>query len=194
MSFESFSELITGEYQGHSKRYLVPFRCNGCGGGLFIEVKYNWGPTPHNLLGMFDSDPQSYEILRAYPEPVKLEAPEYVPNNVSSFYLQAQIALRHGSFDASSMMSRKALEVAVKTIDPGGKGNLYQRIEKLREDGLITDSLKDWAHVIREDGNKAAHEIEPVTEDHAQELIDFCELFLMYTFTMPKMIEVKQGK
>ncbi|KKC66850.1 hypothetical protein WR33_22650 [Vibrio parahaemolyticus] len=90
-------------------------------------------------------------------------------------------------------MSRKALEVAAKTLDPDGSGSLYRRIEKLYDDNVITVSLKDWAHIIREDGNVAAHEIDPVDEKHAQELIDFCELFLMYTFTMPQMIADKKN-
>ncbi|MBD6946037.1 DUF4145 domain-containing protein [Vibrio parahaemolyticus] len=193
MTFEAFGELLTGSYDRGGKHFLVPLMCNGCNGGLFAEVKYNWGPTPYNIMGTIDSNPEACEVLEVYPEAQEPEAPEHVPSNIASFYVQAEKSLHQNSFDASAMMSRKALEVATKTLDPDGSGSLYRRVEKLYDDNLITVSLKEWAHIIREDGNVAAHEIDPVDEKHAQELIDFCELFLMYTFTMPQMIADKKN-
>ena len=96
------------------------------------------------------------------------------------------------NLDASSIMSRKVLEVAVKKLAPEANGNLYQRIESLAEAGLITQELRDWAHIIRGDGNEAAHEEEPVSVEFATELLSFSEMFLMYTFTMPGMISSKR--
>ena len=90
------------------------------------------------------------------------------------------------------MMSRKVLEVAVKALDPKGEGSLYKRIENLAKKNLITPDIKDWAHIIRDDGNTAAHEEEPVTKEFAQELLSFAEMFLMYTFTMPNMIKERR--
>ncbi len=91
------------------------------------------------------------------------------------------------------MMSRKVLEIAVKTLNPSGSGKLYKRIEQLYDLGKITDDLKDWAHIIRDDGNEAAHEEEPVSPEFADELFFFVKLFLMYTFTMPGMVQEKKG-
>lgn len=193
MTFVSLGELGTGRYEDHSTHYLVPMVCSGCNSGLFAEVQHFWGPTPHQIMGNIDSNTEACKILDTYPEPADSEAPEHVPSNIASFYIQAENSLKQNSYDASAMMSRKVLEVATKTLDPDGRGNLYQRIEKLYVDKKITSSLKEWAHIIRTDGNEAAHEVEPVSATHAQELLDFCELFLMYTFTMPKMISIKQN-
>ena len=90
------------------------------------------------------------------------------------------------------MMSRKVLEASVKVLNPDSKGVLYKRIEKLYELGKITDDLKKWAHIIRDDGNEATHEDEPTTVGFATELFAFSELFLMYTFTMPGMVEERR--
>ena len=193
MTFVSLGELGTGRYEDHSTHYLVPMVCSGCNSGLFAEVQHFWGPTPHQIMGNIDSNTEACKILDTYPEPADSEAPEHVPSNIASFYIQAENSLKQNSYDASAMMSRKVSEVATKTLDPDGRGNLYQRIEKLYVDKKITSSLKEWAHIIRTDGKEAAHEVEPVSATHAQELLDFCELFLMYTFTMPKMISIKQN-
>ena len=91
------------------------------------------------------------------------------------------------------MMSRKVLEVAVKQLNPVGKGSLYERIEQLAAKYIITSDLKDWAHIIRDDGNVAAHEENPIDEPFATELLSFCEMFLMYTYTMPNMIKSKRA-
>tara|TARA_B110000027_G_C16051603_1_gene270191 strand:- start:547 stop:843 length:297 start_codon:yes stop_codon:yes gene_type:complete len=90
------------------------------------------------------------------------------------------------------MMSRKVLEVSVKRLNPAGEGNLYRRIEELASSGAITEELKDWAYIIRDNGNEAAHEEEPVTAEFATELLSFSEMFLMYTFTMPGMVAARR--
>jgi len=193
MTFVSIGELNTYSYDDRSNHFLVPMVCSGCNSGLFAEVQHYWGPTPHQIMGNIDSNIEACKIIDTYPEPDEPEAPEHVPSNIASFYVQAESSLNQKSYDASAMMSRKVLEVATKTLDPDSSGNLYQRIEKLYEKKLITLPLKEWAHIIRNDGNEAAHEVEPVSEKHAQELLDFCELFLMYTFTMARMISLKQN-
>jgi len=80
-----------------------------------------------------------------------------------------------------------------KEIDGNIENNQYFRtIKSLESDGLITGDLKDWAHIIREDGNESAHEEEPVTREFAEEIISFTELFLLYVFTMPGMVKAKK--
>ncbi|MBU4010519.1 MAG: DUF4145 domain-containing protein, partial [Proteobacteria bacterium] len=132
-------------------------------------------------------------IMEEYPKPITLETPQYLPTNIESFFIQAAESLNNKNFDASSMMSRKVLEVAVKSLNPSESGNLYSRIEQLHSQGKITDDLKDWAHIIRDDGNEAAHEAEPVNLAFADELLSFTKLFLLYTFTMPEMVKNKKG-
>jgi hypothetical protein len=149
------------------------------------------GNSPVNHSGNLEENP-NLKLIGEYPEALAVEAPRYLPGNIERFYIQAANSLKSGSHDASAMMSRKVLEVAVKTLNPQGNGTLYKRIEQLHTSGQITDDLKDWAHIIRDDGNDAAHEEEPVSPEFASELLSFAELFLMYTFTMPGMVNAKK--
>jgi hypothetical protein len=168
--------------------FITAFHCESCYGGYIAEIDCQTSTTGHPLKGNVANN-QHCEINKEYPLPESIASPMHLPSNIDRFYMQAAISLKAKSYDASAMMSRKVLEVAVKNLDPDGNGGLYDRIEGLASTGKITQELKDWAHTIRTDGNEAAHEEEPVSPVFAKEILSFAEMFLMYTFTMPGMVE-----
>ena len=184
VSFKSYGETIKPD----SRICVTAFYCGNCYGAYITEIiTDNLNFTPNTK----DGNIQNYDdftFISEYPKSKVSTAPKYLPNNINKFFLQSATSLKSGNLDASSMMSRKVLEVAVKTLNLEGKGSLYKRIEELSKLGKITEELKDWAHIIRDDGNEASHEEEPVTEEFASELLSFTEMFLMYTFTMPGMV------
>ncbi len=184
VSFSSFSEI-----QKPNNRYLfvTSFYCGNCYGGYIAEILSKSGSSVHSTKGNIQNN-ESFLIEKGYPLPKNISTPKYLPKNINTFFLQAMSSLQSKNFDASSIMSRKVLEVAVKTLNPNGEGSLYKRIEQLSELGKITVELKEWAHIIRDNGNDAVHEEEPVTPEFAEELLSFSEMFLMYTFTMPGMV------
>ncbi len=183
VSFTSYAEVI----RPNTRVFVTPFYCGNCYGGYIAEIEAHVKPSGHNLDGNIEAT-TNYIIINEYPLTEATNSPEHLPENINKFFLQAANSLKAENLDASSMMSRKVLEVAVKTLNPEGKGSLYNRIEQLADLGKITEELKDWAHIIRDDGNEAAHEEEPVTLEFANELLSFGEMFLMYTFTMPGMV------
>ncbi len=187
ISFRSYGEVI----RTNTKIYVTALHCEGCYGGYFIEVDTRVSPTAHGHKGDIEAA-GTYSIMKEYPEPTERVAPAHIPDKIERFFNQATHSLDVGNLDAASMMARKVLEVAVKTLDPETNGSLYKRIEVLAESGLITEDIKEWAHIVREDGNEAAHEEDPVTPEFAEELIAFAEMFLMYTFTMPGMVAAKR--
>jgi hypothetical protein len=187
MTFDSISEVKrTG-----TATTVTAFACSGCQGGYFSEIHNMVSPSAHNVKVSIDGNPH-YVVLAEYPEVKNRQAPEHVPENIQGFYVQSSNAFDSQGFDASSMMSRKVLEASVKHIHPNSSGSLYSRIEQLFKDGLITEQLKQWAHIIRDDGNDAAHDLAPVSREHAEELLEFSHLFLLYVFTMPGMIMSKK--
>ncbi|MFT5708357.1 MAG: hypothetical protein ACI9ES_002659 [Oceanospirillaceae bacterium] len=185
---QSVSFAAYAEKQKPNERVFVgAFHCENCYGGYIVEAFCETGQVFTNTNGNIEQN-ANIHLQKEYPLPQSVDAPNNLPNNIENFYLQSAHSLNAGSHDASAMMSRKVLEVAVKTLHPEGTGNLYRRIEALEEIGIITQELKDWAHIIRDDGNEAAHEQEPVTPTFSTELLSFAEMFLMYTFTMPGMV------
>jgi hypothetical protein len=182
---------ISAVQKYNSTTWLTSFRCNGCHGGYFAEINNQVNESPKDYDGDIDSC-QYYNSIEEYPRKIKSNIPEYLPANIHNFFLQACSSLRTENFDSSAIMSRKVLEVSVKKIHPARQGTLYKRIELLEAEGLITSDLKEWAHIIREDGNESAHEEEPVTKEFAEDILSFTEMFLLYVFTMPGMVNAKK--
>ena len=183
VSFTSYAQSL----KPNTKILVTAFYCNNCYGGYIAEIEAISNPMPHEVKGNIATTNHCI-IRKEYPLALATKSPKYLPENIDKFFLQAANSLKSGNLDASSMMSRKVLEVAVKTLNPEGSGTLYKRIEQLATSGKITEELKDWAHIIRDDGNEAAHEEDPVTPEFTNEILSFTEMFLMYTFTMPGMV------
>ena len=66
--------------------------------------------------------------------------------------------------------------------------NLKRRIDWLHAQGKLTDGLKSWAHLMRDERNDAAHEEAPYGEEEAKDLRDLTEVFLMYVYMIPGKI------
>lgn len=184
-----------GEYQHISRRdtYSVLFKCGNCERSITATVVRQSGTSPHKYASNIH-DAESYAIIEIYPKPTEPEAPSYLPDNIHNFFLQAVNSIRYKNWDASAIMSRKVLEVATKTLDAQISGGLKKRINELASKSIIPESMKDWAHQIRLEGNIVAHEDKPMESIDAQEILSFTELFLMYTFTLPGMLEERKSK
>jgi len=91
-------------------------------------------------------------------------------------------------------MYRKALDLATRQLDENLAGkNLAPRIDALHKAGRLTDDLKEWAHLIRLDGNQGAHDDDELSDDEIAQLASFTELFLTYTFTLPAQVAVRKA-
>lgn len=176
-------------YPKDSRKFTTFFICNGCNGGVVATI---FGRNPDEIQGDL-RDTSGVDIIDIQPKPAMPNIPEYVPNNIQKFYLQAARNAQQGQYDAAGMMCRKVLEST--TRDLGEKtGNLYQRIEALASSHLITVAMRDWAHAIRLDGNEAAHEDDPMEKSTVLDMLNFTELMLMYAYTLPGMLAARQAK
>lgn len=168
--------------------------CPSCERGVIAHVEFHeaksrnhqrqWPDTIRNGEGL------SVDII---PKPKTPAAPELLSDEITNLFIQADASLIANRFDAAAMTFRKTLEVALKQQWPMLTGTLANRINQIAERHEITPGLKDWAHAIRLDGNTAAHETDPVSRDLAQNIRDFTELFLIYTFTLPLMLEQRKA-
>ncbi|KIJ00528.1 hypothetical protein ST27_10250 [Xanthomonas phaseoli pv. phaseoli] len=92
-------------------------------------------------------------------------------------------------------MFRKALDLATRELDATLAGKtLVTRINALEAAGKLTSDLKEWAHLIRLDGNNGAHDDEELPADQIEQLRMFTELFLVYTFTLPADVRARKAQ
>ena len=144
----------------------------------------------HNTIDWIYTGPTPV-ILGVWPTPTSPDDSENWPENLRTVFKEVQedAALKR---DAARIVGacRSVLEVALKSLGYGkaaGK-NLSDRIDAARADGILTESMRLWAHKTRIDGNDALHELNATSEE-AIELVNFIRTFLDLTFDLPKRIE-----
>ena len=181
--------------QQHTKVWNTFWICRLCNEGIVIKMQSPHRRTealnPAQLFG--DPRRSGYEFVAIHPKIQKLEAPDHVPEGISRDFNEAQDSLRRRNWTSAGMMFRKVLQRATTAI-AGPKMtlsyNLLARIDMLAERHLMTPAMREWAHVIRLDGNEAAHKEDQVfTEQQATQMRDFTELLLIYAFTLPARVQ-----
>lgn len=197
VAFTSVAQVFIETHPNNLSFWNVFFSCNRCLGGLVLKVMSSRASGPHGLPSHVmvpgaGKDSTGYEarfeVIDLYPKPPSHFAPEHVPDRVAAAYIEASENLHRQKYETSEILSRKALDLATKSLLPGSQKWLKGRIDELRDAGKITAEMADWAHIVRDEGNGSVHSEEEVTQEEAAELLAFTETFLMYAFTLPGMI------
>lgn len=181
-------------------RQKVPtavFGCNGCSELVCITLRttnnvHQW--ISHGIGEISKEAPSNSSVIaKIYPSPERIQIPDHIPVAVKRAFEQGADNAKRKQNDASAAMYRKALDVATKELDSNLAGkNLAPRIDALHKAGKLTDDLKEWAHLIRLDGNHGAHDDDELSDQEIAQLASFTELFLTYTFTLPAQVAIRK--
>jgi hypothetical protein len=189
--------------KGHGRnRVFVYTLCPACdkpsaftlvhgGGAMVTEDWFFSGSVQKNTDILSDS---GWTIAEFIPPQVEADAPDHTPPEISRALRQAKSAHRRRELDGAAMLYRKTLELAVKKLDPDGKGMLDARIKALSKSDMIPQAVAEWAHEIKGVGNEAAHDAEEPSIEDVDASAEFVEAFLTYAFTMPTKISNRKSK
>ncbi len=136
----------------------------------------------NNYLTEVESFPKKFEpsVHTSWPDEIKRE------------FTEAQKLFRQGVSPTFILFAcRQALDVSTRGLG-ATKGSLKARIDSLRERGIITSAVADWAHHVRVIANESVHESGGSIED-AEECLEFVKTFLTMTFTVPEEIARKRS-
>jgi hypothetical protein len=118
--------------------------------------------------------------------------PEYWPKDIGRYWVQAQRSLDGKNWDATAVMARSALQLAVRYHGAVGK-NLAQEIDDLATKGLLPPVMKDWSHEVRALGNDIAHSTPGSSEgtepQDAKDVVEFLSILLTMLYDLPHKIE-----
>lgn len=149
-----------------------------------------------NIFNGVDRDvvAQGLKLLQAWPEAPKPRIPQHLDARVARALLQAEsnFAIK-GNEEAAGMMYRKALEVALDLKFPDVPGMLKAKIKKLVDRRDLTAAIGAWADHIRELGNEAAHEDEPLSRADLTAMREFTDAVLRYAISLPAEIEARRA-
>lgn len=125
------------------------------------------------------------------PRPLRIENfPEFWPEAVGRYWLQAKRNIRDQNWDAAALMARSSLQAALRQQTAEGR-NLKQEIDDLAEKGILPNIIKEWAHNVRELGNESAHpspDQEATNPQDAKDIVKFMDFLFEYLYALPKQI------
>lgn len=186
----------------NSELVNVAFSCRSClqaGIAVVLMIKPG-GLMPlakakqNNNYNVIVPGSGDYQLIDVFPKAISHAAPENTPARVAEAFIEAKDNLSRSRFDTSVMLCRKVLDIATRMLlgNESKDETLVKRIAMLHAKGLITDQMKDWAHIVRIDSNGAVHSDEEFSQNDASEIISFTEVFLLYSFTLPEMVNNKK--
>ena len=116
-----------------------------------------------------------------------------MPNDIASAASEAYACFSINANRAAVLLARTTVQAIAKDKDIH-TNNLYGDIEKMADENIITDQLKDEAHEIRFLGNDMAHGDlgTPVDENDASDILGFLDTLLDYVYQQPIAIQKRQ--
>jgi hypothetical protein len=135
-----------------------------------------------------------WEVKTTFPEFREKEAPQHTPDDIARLYRQAASAQSRQENEAAGFLYGKTLEASIKRLAPSITGTLAQRIERLSQDGILSEDVRKWAHEIRIVRNDAVHETDEPAPQEIVAMAEFTEAFLLFVFTMRKKYEDRKSK
>lgn len=158
-------------------RYLFTLtKCDSCGYPLLAT---------QDLYEDHDGQESASKPLRVFP-PRNEELSFEVPFGIRQTYDEACACFRTRAYTATAIMCRKALDVMCHELGPAGgrRTSLANRLQQLRADGSIDQTLYEWAVEFKQLGNDAAHEhTVTVTRQDAEDLLQLTQALLENAFT-----------
>jgi DNA-directed RNA polymerase subunit RPC12/RpoP len=169
-SIRQVSATQTQNFTGAHQRFWKVYVCQRCGGLIMASSKTERG-----------------HVGEIFPRTVKLE--EAIPERARIFLGQAIDTVHAPS--GSIMLSASSVDAMLKAKNYR-EGSLYSRIDKAKDDHLITEEMAKWAHAVRLDANDQRHADEnaelPNATD-AQRCIDFAMALGQFLFVLPERVE-----
>ena len=190
-------ELLAGIPSQRSRvHWYLLGQCGVCKEVALVKLNDNdlesrrASPIDPTVFGRDKPLDQRFEVISFHPQTSIPSAPENVPDNIASAFVEAEASFNNGHLSAAGACYRKAIERAVKASFPDGKGMLNQRIRELEKQGKLPTTLIDLLDQVKLLGNLAVHEMEEdPTEEDCEAASEFSWLFLTYMFSLPAKIE-----
>jgi hypothetical protein len=112
---------------------------------------------------------------------------EGLPDNVSTAYGEARRCMSVNAFTACELLCRKLL-MYVAVEKGAAEGDTFANyLAHLGSQGYVTPPMKGWVGLIREHGNKAAHELEAPDPARAESTLMFTAELLRLVYEMAYM-------
>lgn len=167
--------------------------CPHCGGVQALRVgeaaQVQWYRCATCLKGFV----RNYGLTA--PPRTPMRVPLGLPESDELIWEETRRCLGVGAYSAAVMLCRKLLlHTAVAHGLPAKDDNdrapsYYQAVEYLQSESLITPKMRRWVDRIKDVGNDANHELEPIEKDAALDVAAFTEQLLVVLYEMDALMD-----
>ena len=147
------------------------------------KYQRRWLLCPHCGRGSVQNDDT---IL---PPPQTFGNIDGLPDGIDGLYDEARASFGAQAYTGCEMLCRKILmNVAV---NKGAEKNkrFVEYVDYLDSHGYITPSLKDMATIVKDNGNDAAHEVDPPDRERAEYTLEFTRSMLYIVYGMKHKLD-----
>jgi hypothetical protein len=125
-----------------------------------------------------------------------------VPDQVATAFHEGAVSVAVGNWNAAGTMFRLAIDLTTRSMLPPEdvpslnkkvRRDLGLRLPWLFDNGLLPSDLRELSTCIHQDGNDGAHSA-TLTEEDAQDLLEFATALLQRLFTEPKRLELAKER
>lgn len=125
-----------------------------------------------------------------------------LPELLESAYEEARASYSAQAYTACELICRNILMYAAVDKEAKKKLTFNQSIEYLEERGFVTPPMSPWVKAIKDNGNKAAHELEMPDQERAKSTLMFTAKLLEMIYQMeylaqeyvPEKVEDESGE
>ncbi len=190
MTFDS-----VGSHAVSKEKIWVFFICRKCkeiATSIYKDtVRREWDEIgdPHRFDGYITDD--GFEQINFYHLPAISDPLKFLPLDIKKLHSQMMDNYKNHHWDAVGMLGRKIIDVSTQRKIPA-INVLAKRIDKLIEQNILHPDMGEWAHYIRVDGNKSAHD--PILSDAkmADQMVKFVDIFLIYFYQVQQMLHQRK--
>jgi hypothetical protein len=164
------------------------FVCGYCGNHVASAVVYVGDANHWIYICPYCHQPTYFEFDKPTPGAMFGNTVDGVPNDVNDLYNEARRCMTVSAFTSAVLACRKILmNLAVGKGAKEGQP-FIDYVEYLAQKGYVPPEGKGWVDHIRKKGNEATHEISPMSESDAKDLITFAEMLLKFVYEFPSRI------
>lgn len=170
-------------------------------GGRTITARSSWYDSKNKNTWTMKKCNSCQEVVllknhgeKIYPAPFPKPTDNRIKELIRNDFKEAKLCYSVGAYKATVVLSRRSLQSIC--IDKGASKNkkLYQQIEELASNGVITEDLKEWATEVRYVGNDGAHPGEEILKEDAESILELTEQLTNVIYIMPQIATELKNK
>lgn len=134
-------------------------------------------------------------LIKKYPNSLPKSVNALIPQEIKTDFEEALLCYSISAYRGAAALARRTVELICLDKGADKDKKLYQQIDELFRNGVITKDIQEWAHEVRFLGNDAAHPSKNmVSEDDAKDILDLLDSLCEVLYVAPAKAAERKKK